>query len=144
MIALSLADIAAAMNGTLHLVDPSVPDTLTAESLVGGAVHTDSREVTAGDIFVAKPGEETDGHLFAPAAVAGGAAVLIVERVLELPVAQVLVPDAVLALGDLATDVIARVRAAGRLQVIGITRSEERRVGKECSAVCRSRWSPYH
>ena len=24
------------------------------------------------------------------------------------------------------------------------TRSEERRVGKECTSVCRSRWSPYH
>ena len=24
------------------------------------------------------------------------------------------------------------------------TRSEERRVGKECRTVCRSRWSPYH
>ena len=23
-------------------------------------------------------------------------------------------------------------------------RSEERRVGKECSELCRSRWSPYH
>ena len=23
-------------------------------------------------------------------------------------------------------------------------RSEERRVGKECRSVCRSRWSPYH
>ena len=23
-------------------------------------------------------------------------------------------------------------------------RSEERRVGKECCGVCRSRWSPYH
>ena len=23
-------------------------------------------------------------------------------------------------------------------------RSEERRVGKECSSPCRSRWSPYH
>ena len=23
-------------------------------------------------------------------------------------------------------------------------RSEERRVGKECCLVCRSRWSPYH
>ena len=23
-------------------------------------------------------------------------------------------------------------------------RSEERRVGKECNQVCRSRWSPYH
>ena len=25
-----------------------------------------------------------------------------------------------------------------------IVRSEERRVGKECQSVCRSRWSPYH
>ena len=25
-----------------------------------------------------------------------------------------------------------------------IERSEERRVGKECSSPCRSRWSPYH
>ena len=24
------------------------------------------------------------------------------------------------------------------------SRSEERRVGKECSEPCRSRWSPYH
>ena len=27
---------------------------------------------------------------------------------------------------------------------IAHTRSEERRVGKECSEPCRSRWSPYH
>ena len=26
----------------------------------------------------------------------------------------------------------------------GRWRSEERRVGKECSKQCRSRWSPYH
>src|SRR3546814_19635334 len=26
----------------------------------------------------------------------------------------------------------------------GFTRSEERRVGKECVSTCRSRWSPYH
>ena len=25
-----------------------------------------------------------------------------------------------------------------------LSRSEERRVGKECSEPCRSRWSPYH
>ena len=25
-----------------------------------------------------------------------------------------------------------------------IVRSEERRVGKECLRLCRSRWSPYH
>ena len=26
----------------------------------------------------------------------------------------------------------------------GVARSEERRVGKECVFLCRSRWSPYH
>jgi hypothetical protein len=26
----------------------------------------------------------------------------------------------------------------------GLARSEERRVGKECAQLCRSRWSPYH
>jgi ferredoxin--NADP+ reductase len=25
-----------------------------------------------------------------------------------------------------------------------VSRSEERRVGKECRRLCRSRWSPYH
>src|SRR3546814_12171589 len=25
-----------------------------------------------------------------------------------------------------------------------VTRSDERRVGKECVSTCRSRWSPYH
>ena len=27
---------------------------------------------------------------------------------------------------------------------LAVKRSEERRVGKECSSPCRSRWSPYH
>src|SRR3546814_3545009 len=28
--------------------------------------------------------------------------------------------------------------------LLGLSRSEERRVGKECVSTCRSRWSPYH
>ena len=32
---------------------------------------------------------------------------------------------------------------AGKLHYLA-TRSEERRVGKECLRLCRSRWSPYH
>jgi alkylation response protein AidB-like acyl-CoA dehydrogenase len=31
----------------------------------------------------------------------------------------------------------------GRIWFDGV-RSEERRVGKECRRLCRSRWSPYH
>ena len=30
------------------------------------------------------------------------------------------------------------------LSALADRRSEERRVGKECTATCRSRWSPYH
>src|SRR3546814_3272416 len=31
-----------------------------------------------------------------------------------------------------------------RFVKVNKTRSEERRVGKECVSTCRSRWSPYH
>ena len=30
------------------------------------------------------------------------------------------------------------------IHYVDVGRSEERRVGKECSLTCRSRWSPYH
>ena len=33
---------------------------------------------------------------------------------------------------------------AGNICRCGTFRSEERRVGKECRPLCRSRWSPYH
>ena len=32
----------------------------------------------------------------------------------------------------------------GKSSLINKLRSEERRVGKECASMCRSRWSPYH
>ena len=36
------------------------------------------------------------------------------------------------------------VRQATEFGAHCMQRSEERRVGKECLSVCRSRWSPYH
>ena len=38
----------------------------------------------------------------------------------------------------------ARGEGARVWDVDGNERSEERRVGKECALLCRSRWSPYH
>jgi UDP-N-acetylmuramoyl-tripeptide--D-alanyl-D-alanine ligase len=140
VIALSLTDIATAVNGELHLA--SAESALTAGASVNGSVHTDSREVTAGDIFVAKPGEETDGHLFAPAAVANGASLLIVERVLDVDVAQIVVEDAVTALGDLATSVIATVRAAGRLKIVGVTGSNGKTTTKNLLRAILERVGP--
>ena len=144
MIALSLSEIAAAVTGTLHLDGALTVDGMpaTPATIVSGAVDTDSREITPGGIFVAKPGETTDGHLFAPAARDNGAALLIVERALDLPVPQIVVADAVLALGDLATMVVARVRAAGRLQVIGITGSNGKTTTKNLLRAILERVGP--
>ena len=36
------------------------------------------------------------------------------------------------------------IRLHSELRYAGEIRSEERRVGKECTIQCRSRWSPYH
>ncbi|MCU1581381.1 MAG: UDP-N-acetylmuramoyl-tripeptide--D-alanyl-D-alanine ligase [Microbacteriaceae bacterium] len=118
MISITLAEIAAAVDGAL-----SLPTGIAADTEISGTVQTDSRLVGPGSIFFALPGETTDGHLFAPAAVDAGAALLIVERTLELDVAQVVVPNGVDALGALARTVVSRVRAAGALRVVGITGS---------------------
>ncbi|MCU1406338.1 MAG: UDP-N-acetylmuramoyl-tripeptide--D-alanyl-D-alanine ligase, partial [Glaciihabitans sp.] len=117
MIALSLGEISDIVSGTLHT------GTSTPESVVDGSVQTDSRLVTAGSIFFALPGEVTDGHLFAGAAATNGAALLITERELDLPIAQIVVANGLDALAALATAVVARVRAAGELTVIAITGS---------------------
>ena len=39
---------------------------------------------------------------------------------------------------------ISRQRGIDSASISISFRSEERRVGKECTSVCRSRWSPYH
>ncbi|HZK59800.1 MAG TPA: UDP-N-acetylmuramoyl-tripeptide--D-alanyl-D-alanine ligase [Cryobacterium sp.] len=138
MIALTLRQIADAVGGELHLVGSG----LTAASVITGPVETDSREIVPGGIFVAKPGAVTDGHLFAPVALERGATLLILERALDLPVAQVVVADAVVALGALASDVVARVRALGRLKVVGVTGSNGKTTTKNLLRAILERVGP--
>ena len=115
MIALTVAEIANAVSGQIK-GDESV--------VVTGSVETDSRLVKTGSLFVAKPGDETDGHLFAPAAKESGAVALIVQHWLEdVALPQILVTDSVLALGELAKYVLSAIRSKTNLQVIGVTGS---------------------
>lgn len=124
MIALTLAEIASATRGSLVLDGTGA----TQETVVDGLSTTDSREVVDGTVFFAKHGEFTDGHLFVPQAVDAGAALVVVDHALATDewsrtVPQLVVEDTVVALGDLATEVIARVRAAGLLKIVGVTGS---------------------
>ncbi|GAA1641279.1 UDP-N-acetylmuramoyl-tripeptide--D-alanyl-D-alanine ligase [Microbacterium flavum] len=118
MIRMTLADVADAVGGVLDLARSDTRDTI-----VSGMVDTDSRLIGPGDVFVAKPGDVTDGHLFVPAAVEAGAALALVEHHVDAEISQIVVPDVVQALADLARTVVARAREIGDLRVVGITGS---------------------
>ncbi len=117
MIKLSLAEITQALHGTLHGPDEA------AEIAVTGSVETDSRLVAPGTLFFARPGEVTDGHLFVNSAAANGAVAAVVDHVVEAAIPQIVVEDVTGALGVLAKFVLAKIREASDLKVIGITGS---------------------
>ncbi|MEV4688059.1 UDP-N-acetylmuramoyl-tripeptide--D-alanyl-D-alanine ligase [Microbacterium sp. LWH3-1.2] len=129
MIALNIAQIARAVSGEVHLENGDTLDTV-----VSGAVDTDSRLIEPGGIFVAKPGEETDGHLFVDAAVEKGAALALVERRVAASVSQIVVADVVEAIAALAREVVKTVRDAGDLRVVGITGSNGKTTTKNLLA----------
>ncbi len=96
------------------------------------AITTDTRELVAGDIFFALPGEKTDGHRFLQKAFAAGAGLAVVSkswhtqnRSVEKPL--LVVADTLQALGDLA----AWYRGRFTLKVAGITGSSGKTTAKE-------------
>ncbi len=106
----------------------------------GAAV--DSRQVTPGQLFVALPGERTDGHEFIADALARGAAGLLVTRPIADPAALgdvtvVRVANSLAALGAVA----AGWRRRFRLLVVGVTGSIAKTSAKEAiAAVLRERF----
>jgi UDP-N-acetylmuramoyl-tripeptide--D-alanyl-D-alanine ligase len=93
------------------------------EVSVTGSAETDSRLVSEGSIFFAKPGEQADGHDFVADAKARGAVVAVVERRVDVEITQLVVTNSVDALGALASWLIGQLKATGKLKVVGITGS---------------------
>ncbi|MFL6143436.1 MAG: UDP-N-acetylmuramoyl-tripeptide--D-alanyl-D-alanine ligase [Labedaea sp.] len=144
MIPMTLGEIAAAVGGRLHRA--------TGDEVVSGTVEFDSREIGAGGLFVAVPGERVDGHDFAAKAVAAGAVGVLAARQVDAP--AVLVPPvadahrrsvaltgdtdgsgaAVLGgLGALAHEVADRLNAGG-LTIVGVTGSSGKTSTKDLMA----------
>ncbi|MDQ0032043.1 UDP-N-acetylmuramoyl-tripeptide--D-alanyl-D-alanine ligase [Arthrobacter bambusae] len=138
MIALTAAEIADITNGRLA-ADPGIVPT---------SVFTDSREAVAGSLYVAKPGENADGHAYVGAAFERGAVLALTERDVSdddgRPYPAVVVDDAVIAMGALAAESVRRIRAARAAQgedftVIGITGSAGKTTTKDLLAGVLSR-----
>jgi UDP-N-acetylmuramoyl-L-alanyl-D-glutamate--2,6-diaminopimelate ligase len=79
----------------------------------------DSRTVRPGDLFFCVSGFHSDGHDFAAQAVAGGAAALVVERLLGLGVPELLVSSARAVMGPLAARFFGD--PSSELRVVGVT-----------------------
>ena len=125
---MDLSSAAAAMAGTLLVEDGSACSGFSG-------VSTDSRNIAAGELFVALRGENFDGYQFVAAAQARGAVAAVIAadavdtlKSLDLPL--ILVPDTRLALGALAAD----WRARFTLPVIGVTGSNGKTTTKEMIA----------
>jgi UDP-N-acetylmuramoyl-tripeptide--D-alanyl-D-alanine ligase len=123
---------------------------LGTRRIVGGAV--DTRRLEADNVFFALPGEQTDGHRFLEAAVAAGAAALVVSESLDdaqldalagtPPLVSIIhVADPLVALQRAAADHRARFSPL----VIGITGSLAKTSTKELTAeVLRGRFTVLH
>ena len=117
-------DVIAATDATANTVD--------LEQAVFDAVCTDSRQVTAGVLFVALRGRHFDGHNFAAEALRHGAAAALVE---QMPpgcdaARTLVVRDTLRALGDLA----AWTRRQWPVRVVGVTGSNGKTTTKEILA----------
>jgi len=106
--------------------------------LVSASAETDSRLVSSGSIFFAKPGEQADGHDFVEDARLRGAAVAVVEHQVDVGIAQLVVANTVDALGALASWLIGELKANGKLKVVGITGSNGKTTTKNMLAAILS------
>jgi UDP-N-acetylmuramoyl-tripeptide--D-alanyl-D-alanine ligase len=127
MIPMTLAEIAAITGGTpVH-----------GDATVTGGVEYDSRRIGPGGLFVAFAGEHADGHDFAAAAVAAGAAGVLGSRDTGEP--GVVVADPLAALATLARAVVDRLP---QLTVVGLTGSSGKTTTKDYIGQLLSRLGP--
>ncbi|MEP7034105.1 MAG: UDP-N-acetylmuramoyl-tripeptide--D-alanyl-D-alanine ligase [Actinomycetota bacterium] len=126
MIPLRLSEIALITGGQVHPGTFALP----ADPVVDGPVVTDSREASAGSLYIARVGESMDGHQFVAAAGARGAVAALTSRpVPDLPC--VVVADVQTAFLSLARALVERCTG---ITVIGITGSSGKTSTKDLLA----------
>ena len=90
MITLALSALAQVVDGRLIGEDTQIEH-----------VTTDTRAIETGALFIALVGERFDAHDFVGQAKDNGATAVVVERVLDVDIAQIIVDDSLKALGQL-------------------------------------------
>lgn len=115
----TLGDFALACGGRLEGADRSY-----------SGVSTDSRSITAGELFVALRGPRFNGHEFVGAAAAAGAAGAVVDTLQPVQLSQIVVSDTQAALATAAN----RWREQFAIPLIGVAGSNGKTTAKEMTA----------
>lgn len=102
-------------------------------------IATDTRTIKTGDIFLALTGDNFDGHDYLDIAIEKGAVAAIVSRPIAADIAQLVVDDTRLALGQLAAY---RRQQHDNLTVIAITGSSGKTTCKEMLGSIFGRLAP--
>ena len=129
------------MNGQLLLSElaQDAGGHLEGDDIRIDGVSTDSRSVQPGDIYFCLRGDRFDGHDYADAALAKGAAAIVVENPVAAAATQLIVPDTRVAFG-----LLARLwRRAMSAVIIGVTGSNGKTTVKQmlasvCASACGS------
>jgi len=108
---------------------------LIGENLAFAAVSTDSRTLPVGALFVALRGPNFDGRDFVAAAAARGAVAALVDQAVPQPLPQIVVPDTLRALQQVAQ----AWRETFALPVVGVAGSNGKTTVKEMTAAILSR-----
>jgi UDP-N-acetylmuramoyl-tripeptide--D-alanyl-D-alanine ligase len=119
-----LAAFAAACGGQLRGADRAFT-----------GVSSDTRTLAAGELFIALRGPRFNGNEFVPAALAAGAAGVVVEAEQPVAIAQIVVPDAQAALERAAR----AWRETLDLPVVGVAGSNGKTTAKEMTAAILAR-----
>ncbi|MCH7316985.1 UDP-N-acetylmuramoyl-tripeptide--D-alanyl-D-alanine ligase [Acinetobacter sp. ANC 5659] len=102
-------------------------------------ILTDSRHAEAGDAFLALKGERFDAHNFVAQVAAQGCQIAIVDHPVDVDIAQLIVKDTRLALGQLGAY---RRQHNPQLKVIALTGSSGKTTTKEMLGSILSRLAP--
>jgi UDP-N-acetylmuramoyl-tripeptide--D-alanyl-D-alanine ligase len=129
VIALSLAELATVVGGRLA-------DAGDGSATVTAPAFVDTRAPEAGGLFVAITGDHVDGHDFARAAIAAGAAGALAARATGVP--TVVVDDPVVSLGRLGRHVVDALDAT----VLALTGSQGKTGTKDYLAQLLARGGP--
>jgi UDP-N-acetylmuramoyl-L-alanyl-D-glutamate--2,6-diaminopimelate ligase len=117
---MTVAQLLQALTQLMPHERPAIPADAGLHASCTGVTH-DSRQVGPGAVFVALQGLKVDGAVFAPQAIAAGAAAVVAEQPPATPagVPWVVVKDARLALALLAAEFFGH--PSRQMQVVGIT-----------------------